>query len=93
MTKGKTTLIQKNSQEGTIPSNSTPWTCLPMTRKILTAKIREEIYYLHICSGLFPEERRDPTEKKKQLTYTLAHPQGEQSEKCSHGVDQLQKTQ
>ena len=44
MTKGKTTLIQKESLKGTPPKNYRPITCLPMTWKILTAQIREEIY-------------------------------------------------
>ena len=38
MTKGKTTLIQKDPSKGTAPSNCRSMTCLPMTRKILTAQ-------------------------------------------------------
>ena len=44
MTKGKTTLIQKNPSKGTAPNNYRPITCLPMMWKILTTQIREEIY-------------------------------------------------
>ena len=56
MTKGKTTLIQKNSNKGTAPNNYRPITCLPMMWKILTARIREMIYSALTSRGLFPEE-------------------------------------
>ena len=55
MTKGKTTLIQKDPSKGTAPNNYRPITCLPMMWKLLTARIREEIYYSIISRGLFPE--------------------------------------
>ena len=58
MTKGKTTLIQKDPSKGTAPNNYRPITCLPMMWKILTAQIREEIYYLLISCGLFPNEQK-----------------------------------
>ena len=45
MTKGKTTLIQKDPSKGTAPNNYRPITYLPMMWKILTAQIREKIYY------------------------------------------------
>ena len=37
ITKGKTTLIQKDPSKGTAPNNYRPITCLPMMWKILTA--------------------------------------------------------
>ena len=43
MTKGNTTLIQKDPSKGTAPNNYRPITCLPMMWKILTAQIREKI--------------------------------------------------
>ena len=46
MTKGKTTLIQKNSLKGTVPNNYLPITCLTMKFEILMAQKREKIYYL-----------------------------------------------
>ena len=58
MTKGKTTLIQKDPSKGTAPNNYRPITCLPMMWKILTAKIREEIYYSLTSRGLFPDEQK-----------------------------------
>ena len=38
----KTTVIQKESQEGTAANNYRPITCLPIMWLILTAKIRKE---------------------------------------------------
>ena len=49
MTKGKSTLIQKDTRKGTIPSNYRPITCLPIMWKILTAQIKEDIYYSLDC--------------------------------------------
>ena len=56
MTKGKTTLIQKDPNKGTAPNNYRPITCLPIIRKIQTAQMREKIYYLLKSRGLLPEE-------------------------------------
>ena len=58
ITKGKTTLIQKDPSKGTAPNNYRPITCLPMMWKILTAQIREKIYYSLINRGLFPNEQK-----------------------------------
>ena len=58
MSKGKTTIIQKDPSKGTAPSNYRPITCLPRMWKILTAQIREEIYYSLTSSGLFPDEQK-----------------------------------
>ena len=58
MTKGKTTLIQKDPSKGTAPNNYRPINCLPMMWKILTAQIREEIYYSLTSRGLFPNEQK-----------------------------------
>ena len=56
MTKGKTTLIQKDPRKVTVPNNYRPIPRLPMMWKIFTAQIREEIYYSLTNHGLFPEE-------------------------------------
>ena len=58
MTKGKTTLIQKDPSKGTAPNNYRPITCLPIIWKILTAQIRERIYYSLISRGLLPNEQK-----------------------------------
>ena len=56
MTQGKTTLIQKDPQKGTFLSNYRPIKFLPM--KILTTKIKEEIYYRLMFNRLFTECRK-----------------------------------
>ena len=58
MTKGRITLIHKDPNKGTAPNNYRPITCLPMMWKILTAQIREEIYYSLTSRGLFPDEQK-----------------------------------
>ena len=58
MTKGRTTLIQNDPNEGTAPNNYSPITCQPMILKILTAQISEEIYHSLTSRGLFPDEQK-----------------------------------
>ena len=58
MTKGKTTLIQKDPLKGTAQNKYRSITYLPMMWKILTAQIREEIYDSLTSHGLFPEEQK-----------------------------------
>ena len=58
MTTGKTTLIQKDPNKGTATNNYRPITCLPVMWKILTAQIREKVYYSLTSRGLFPEEQK-----------------------------------
>ena len=58
MTKGKTTLIQKDPNKRTTPNNYRAIPCLPVMWKILTAQIREKIYYSLTSRGLFPEEQK-----------------------------------
>ena len=57
MTKRRITSIQKNPNKGTAPNNYRPITRLPMMLKILTAQVREEIYYSLTSRGLFPDEQ------------------------------------
>ena len=97
MTKGKTTLIQKDPFKGTAPDNYRPITCLPMMWKILTAQIREKIYNSVISCRLFPEDtERTPQENQRHRGTTIrrsTHPQREknETEKSSYGLDWLQK--
>ena len=58
LTKGKTTLIQKDPKKETVSNNYRPITCLSIIWKILTAQIREEIYYSLISRDLFPDEQK-----------------------------------
>ena len=76
MTKGKTTLIQKDPQKGTTSNNYRPIMYLPIIWKILMAKIREEIYYLLISHELFPEEQKGCHKGSRgieELLYTDQH--------------------
>ena len=58
MTKGKTILIQKDPSKGTTPNNYRTITCLPIMWKILTAQIKENIYFSLTSRGLFPEKQK-----------------------------------
>ena len=58
MTKGKTTLIQKNPSKETAPNDFRAINCLLMMRKISTAQIREEIYYSLTSRRLFCGEQK-----------------------------------
>ena len=58
MTKGKTTLIQKEPSKGTATNNYRPITCQPMMWKILTAQIREKFNYSRTSRGLFHDEQK-----------------------------------
>ena len=58
MTKRRAILIQKDPRKRTTPDNYRPIMCLPMMWKILTAQLKEEIYFSLISRGLFPEEQK-----------------------------------
>ena len=58
MTKGKTTLIQKDPRKGKAPQNYRLITCLPMMWKILTAQIRGKIYNLLTSYGWYSNEQK-----------------------------------
>ena len=76
MTKGKTTLIQKDPSKGTAPNNYRPITCLPMMWKISTAQIKEEIYYSLISRRLFPDEQKGYRKRSRgtaELLYIDQH--------------------
>ena len=71
MTKGKTTLIQKDPQKGTILSIYRPITCQSMMRKILIAPIWEELYYLFLCYKLFFKEWKGSHIGTRGIDYLL----------------------
>ena len=58
MTKGKTTLIQKDFRNETALNNYRHIMYLPVMWKILMAQIREEIYFSLTSRVLFPDEQR-----------------------------------
>ena len=58
MTKGRTTLIMKDPEKGTVPCNYRPITCLPLMWKTLTGIISHQIYGFLETEGLLPEEQK-----------------------------------
>ena len=76
MTKGNTALIQMDSNKGTALNNCGTITCLPTMWKILTAQIREQIYYSLTSSRLFPDEQkrcRKGSRGRAELLYIDQH--------------------
>ena len=85
----------KGPWKETAPNKYRPITCLPMMWKILTAQIREKIYYSLTSCGLFPDERM-PQKIQRHSRITLhrsTHPKWEQdmTEWSSYWLDKLQK--
>ena len=97
MTKGKTTLIQKDPSKGTAPNNYRPITCRPMMWKILKAQIRENIYYSLTSRELFPDEQkgcRKASSGTAELLYIDQHILNESKTRRknkSYSLDWLQK--
>ena len=59
MTTGKTTLLMKNKEKGTIPSNYRPITYLSTTFKQMTAIIAAESMLNHLeNNGLIPDDQK-----------------------------------
>ena len=76
------------------PPNYRPVTCLPMMWKILTAHIREEIYYFLISCRLFPKEPKGYHKATRDIQYIDQHilkKRKTRRKKCNYGADWLQK--
>ena len=58
MNKGRTVLIQKDKDKGTAANNYRPITCLPLTWKLLTIIIADEIYEYLDSEMMLPEEQK-----------------------------------
>ena len=58
LTKGKTTLSQKDKSKGNIASSYRPITCLPLMWKLLTGVIADQIYGHLDQQKLLPEEQQ-----------------------------------
>ena len=97
MTKGRTTLIQKDPSKGSVLNNYRLITCLPMMWKILTAQVREEIYYSQTSRGLFLEKQKRCCKESKGTAMLLLIDQHILNEsktrlkKSNYGLDWLQK--
>ena len=58
MTKLRTILPQKDKPKGNEASNYRPFTCLPLTRKLLTGIISDKIYGFLENEGILPERHK-----------------------------------
>ena len=71
LTTGRTVLIVKNKELGSIATNFRPTTCLPLIWKLLTGILADELYQHLESKELLPEEqkgcRRDARGTKDQL--------------------------
>ena len=66
----------KRPPQGNCPTNYRRITSLPMMWKILTAQIREKIYYSLIIRGIFPDEQKGCRKRSRateDLLYTDQH--------------------
>ena len=58
LTRGKTSLLQKDKSKGNVASNYRPTTCLPLMWKLLTGVIADQIYAHLDEEKLLPEEQK-----------------------------------
>ena len=58
LTRGRTSLLQKDKSKGNIASNYRPITCLPLMWKLLTGVIADQIYAHLDQEKLLPEEQK-----------------------------------
>ena len=72
MIKSNTSLIQKDPQKGTIPNNERVITYLSMILKILTAQMKQEIYYSLESHKLISEEKGG-SHQERPIIYRPAH--------------------
>ena len=65
MTKGRALLIQKDKSKGNEASNYGPITCLPLTWKLLTGIIADEIYGFLENEGILLDDQKGCRRKSK----------------------------
>ena len=58
LTKGRTSLLQKDKSKGNVASNYRPINCLPLLWKLLTGVIADQIYAHLDQEKLLPEEQK-----------------------------------
>ena len=58
LTRGRTSLLQKDKNKGNVASNYRPITCLPLMWKLLTGVIADQIYAHLDQEKLLPEEQK-----------------------------------
>jgi len=58
MTKGRTVLIMKDSENGAVAGNCRPITCLPVMWKVLTGIISDKLYEFLCIGNVLPDEQK-----------------------------------
>ena len=58
LTRGRTSLLQKDKSKGNVASNYRPLTCLPLMWKSLTCVIADQVYAHLDQEKLLPEEQQ-----------------------------------
>ena len=58
LTRGRTSLLQKDKSKGNVASNYRPITCLPLLQKLLTSVTANQIYAHLDQEKLLPEEQK-----------------------------------
>ena len=63
LTRGRTSLLQKDKSKGNVASNYRPITCLPLMWKLLACVIADQIYAHLDQETLLPEEQKKVQER------------------------------
>ena len=71
LTRGRTSLLQKDKSEGNVASNYRPITCLPLMWKLLTGVIADQIYAHLDQEKLLPEEQKGRRKGSRGTNYLL----------------------
>ena len=71
MTKAKTTLIQKDPEEGYAVSKYRPIACLPLMWKLLTSVLAEKVYTLLSEKNVLPDEQKGWRKNSRGTKYQL----------------------
>ena len=76
LTRGRTSLLQKDKSKGNVASNNRPMTCLPLMWKLLTGVIADQIYAHLDQEKLLPEEQKGCRKKGSRGTNDLHYIDG-----------------
>ena len=71
LTRGRTSLLQKDKSKGIVASNYRPITCLPLMWKLLTGVIADQIYAHLDQEKLLPEEQKGCRKGSRGTNYLL----------------------
>ena len=67
LTRGRTSLLQKDKCKGNVASNYRLITCLPLMWKLLTGVIADQMYAHLDQEKLLPEEQKDAVKVLEEL--------------------------